>query len=171
MFDTRGMHRQVGASQTGPGYAPTMLRPDRPPPQPGWSASFGGWIWSWSFALMFRGFSTARIYVYPGKLVFRSTRLEYLFHGWDTISYEWPTVVMQRLRPSGGWLILFAWDGVLASCATPFWSGKCRRAIRDAGFNIVEHRTWGWEAPRRVPRSALGPHADEVPPCVIAGGG
>jgi hypothetical protein len=130
---------------------------------------FSAWLWHPQFTSYIRGLSTAQLHVVPGLLVVRATRAEARVHDWTEIRYQWPTVVLDTHLPLRGTGILL--DGADLAGFVPRLAvrgaGRLRNALTRAGFTIVEVRRWGWEAGRQIPRSALGAHAERVPPPII----
>jgi hypothetical protein len=89
------------------------------------------------------------------------------------ISYDWPVVVVDILRPTRDIGILLHGahvGGFVPRLSVREDAARLREALSWAGFTIVEFRHWGLEAGRQVPRSALGPHAEQVPSSLIRSG-
>ena len=112
-----------------------------------------------------RGLSNATLGVYPGRLEIEARSWYRGFAGWSRVTYDWPVVVIETLRPFLNTGILFEMEGQLGSCAvSPLQTTRLRTALEGAGFSIVEFKCWGWERPRPVPARVLGAHVNSVPP-------
>jgi hypothetical protein len=136
-------------------------------PDEAWSDEFRAWVWKppywWPRV---RGMSNATLRVHPGGFSISS---RFRVGGWANIEYDWPAVVIQRLRPLAiGPSVLFEMNGELGSCMVWWFEGeRLRAALKRAGLRIIEVTHLGWERPHHVSVEALGKHATQVPRAII----
>jgi hypothetical protein len=134
-----------------------------------WVETFSAWVWEPPFERMrVRGLSNATLFIRPGRFTVEARRYYRRIGGWDQLAYDWPTVVVETLRPLGGPGLLFEMSGKLARCAVQFQGQRLRGALSRAGFVVIEWSHWGWEAPRRVPPDVIGEQAANVPAVVVS---
>jgi hypothetical protein len=137
-------------------------------------AEFLAWLWAPPRGRSrLRGLATVRLAVLPGRLVItprlKHELLNYVLGIPPVIEYEWPAVVIDRLRPTGMAGVLVEVKGELGLVGVGFSSrDRLADVLRAAGFAVVERTRWGWEAPRRVAAAQLGEHVDHVPACIRA---
>ena len=82
---------------------------------------------------------------------------------------SWPAVVIERKLPTFMPGVLVQVGNGLGLVATGWLEGRrLAESLKAAGFNVIEVRRWGWEAPHTVSEQVLGGHVDQVPPCVVA---
>jgi hypothetical protein len=115
-----------------------------------------------------RGLCNASLFIRPGRFTTEARGHYRRIGGWDELDYDWPTVVVETLKPFGSPGLLFEMSRSLARCAVPRQGDRLRDALRRAWFQLLEWRHWGWEAPRPVPPDVIGEQAANVPRAVIA---
>jgi hypothetical protein len=115
-----------------------------------------------------RGLTNATLFIRPGGFTMEARPFYRRIGGWEELSYDWPAVVVETLRPFSGSGLLFEMSGKLARCAVQFQGARLRAAVNRAGFVVVEWRHWGWEAPCRVPPDVIGEQAANVPHAVMS---
>jgi hypothetical protein len=116
-----------------------------------------------------RGYWTADMWIRPHALLVRARRIRVfgrLLH-FDEIGYGWPTVVVEHFKPFRIPVVLIEIDGELGGVHVRN-RARLRSGLERAGFKVIERLVWGYEAPRPVPRDALGDHVNDVPGCVVA---
>jgi hypothetical protein len=134
-----------------------------------WVESFKAWVWEPPYERWrVRGLSNATLSIRPGRFTIEARLFYRRVGGWEKIEYDWPSVVVETLRPLGGPGLLFEMSRHLARCSVQFQGARLRAALDRAGFVVVEFRHWGWEAPRRVPPSVVGEQAAHLPRAVVA---
>jgi hypothetical protein len=133
-------------------------------------ARFSAWVWDPNEWTRERGFPTAYLDVYMGELrAYPNALARFLRRKWN-ITYKWPTVVVEYVRPIGGPGVLVDVNGKLGRVAIV---GRRRKAgvlgdaLRAAGFLVVEVERRGWEQPQPVERAVLGDRSGDVPSCVV----
>ena len=87
-----------------------------------------------------------RLIISPGLLVCRPGRLMTRIRDLDEVSYTGPRVDTYLARLVPPWFDLIipvrGEGGTLVATVLLFDRRKVRRALREAGFNVVEHATW-----------------------------
>ena len=152
----------------------------------GWLAPFRVWVWSPTPpgrdpGLRQRGRSNARLEIFAGGFAVWPNRIEQRIFHWDHAAYRWPVVVMEThtrvrwrdlrmsdpgLLPSTG--LLFDVSGEIARCVMRRREERwVRQALERAGLTVIDVSHPGGEAPHRVPRLQLGPHASAVPASIV----
>ena len=133
--------------------------------------AFSAWTWVPTTTLRARGFSTARLLLFPRRFVVipRSERLGRLLDLPASIDYEWPAVVIERQLPTLQAGVLVDIDGRLGRVIVRPPSGRrLAAALRAAGFAVIDVKRWGWEAPHQVSKADLNGYVDQVPASVVA---
>jgi hypothetical protein len=134
-----------------------------------WVESFKAWVWEPPYERWrLRGLSNATLSIRAGRFTIEARPFYRRVGGWEKIEYDWPSVVVETLRPLGGPGLLFEMSRHLARCSVQFKGARLRAALDRAGFVVVEFTHWGWEAPRRVPPSVVGEQAAHLPRAVVA---
>ena len=102
-----------------------------------------------------RGVGTGHLDVYQGEFRVRANRFARLLRRrWD-VMYDWPTVVVQHIRPIPSAAVLFELDGRLASAAVLGKGKRLVEVLRSADFHVIEVSRLGWEAPAPVSGAEL----------------
>lgn len=133
-----------------------------------WVETFKAWVWEPPYMRWrVRGFFNATLFIRPGRFTMEARPFYRRVSGWEKLDYDWPTVVVETLRPLGGSGLLFEMSGQVARCAVQFQGARLRAALSRAGFVVVEWSHWGWEAPRQVPEAVIGEQVVNVPRAVF----
>ena len=128
---------------------------------------FNAWVYDPHRMTRTRGVSTAHLDVYPGLVhIHAKPFAARLGDTWDE-RYDHPAVVVQHTKPFLGATLLFEMRGRLASAAVR-WRGRALiDCLTSAGFTVIEHSRWGFEAPSAVDPEIVGAHAADLPGCVL----
>jgi hypothetical protein len=136
-------------------------------------ADFLGWLWVPDVRLRARGFATVRVAVSYQRLAITPRlnvdTLNFALGIPSLTEYEWPAVVIEKLRPTGQAITLIEVNGKLGHVAVGRLSQRrFDEALETARFKIIERTRWGWEAPRPIATACIAGYADQLPSCVRA---